>query len=238
MINFGLLYFTGTIVWKSRQMWNLSRRTWGAAAPAAALMKPAVAAQSPASKVPAAANAAACRMTANAAHCPTAQRNPRELQETRAAKGSCGGAAAEEGANSATSRAVRRSSSWSSAAQTPPNSTRLLWAAACLRSPLRTAATCHWSSAALTLKPHGQLTPSTLLRRTLRSPPEPLAKPPSRPCPRWSTTAWSSVRLRLLPSSNTFFRHLLHHQKRGGICTEARKVETASQTLKTRMIKY
>lgn len=219
MINFGLLYFTGTIVWKSRQMWNLSQRTWGAAVPAAALMKPAVAAQSVTWKVPAAANSAVCCMTANAAHCPTAQRNPQELQETRAAKGSFGGAAAEEGANSATSRAVRKSSSWSSAAQTPPNWTRLLWAAACLRSPTRTAATCHWSSAALTLKPHRQLTPPILLHQTLSSPPQPLAKSPSHPCPRWNTTAWNSVRLRLLPSSNAFFRHLLHHQKRGGICT-------------------
>lgn len=215
MIKFGLLYFTGTVVWKSRQMWNLSRRTWGTAASAAAWTKPAVAAPLPALKVPVAANAAACSMTATSAPCPTARRNPL-LWETRAAEER--GAAAKEGVSSATSRAAWRFSPWSSAAQTPPSSTPLPWAAACRRWPSRTAATSHQSSAAPTQKPHRQLTPTALLQWTFNSPPQPSVTSPSHLWLRWSTIGWSSVCLKVWSPPTAFCHHLPHPQKRGGLC--------------------
>lgn len=82
LIHFEWSYFAETIVWTHRQTSSPNRRSWGTAAPAAAWMKPAVAAALSALKVPAVVRAhvpppaAACSMTTTAARRPPGQRNP------------------------------------------------------------------------------------------------------------------------------------------------------------------
>lgn len=130
-------------------------------------------------------------------------------------------------------------SSWSSAAPTPPSSIHRLWAAACPRWPTRTVATSHRSSAARTLKPQDQLNRPAPPQRTptfIIPPPPPSTTSPSHPCPRWRTTAWSIIRLRVAtqPSPTACNRHLhLLHPKRevaGRFCTSVRRVEAPSPT--------
>lgn len=222
-------------------MWNPNRRRWDTAASAVAWTKPAVAVVLPALKVPVVGHAAVCSRTATAAHLLPGQRRP-AAQEARIAKESFGNEGAAAAAVKAKlkwtrHKATQMLSCWSSAAQTRPSSTRHLWAAACRQWPTHTAVTSHQSSAAQTPKTHDHLNPPTLHRWTFSPPAPRSATPPSHPCLRWSTTAWSTVRPRVAtqPSPTACRRHLhLHRQtKEGGkcFCTSAKRTGAASRTL-------
>lgn len=247
MIKFEWFLFAETVVWKFRQTWSPNQKRWGTAAPAAAWMKPAVAAAPSALKVLAVVRAhapppaAAHSTIITAAHRPPGQRNP-PLHGARRAKGSCGkepaAAAAKEKLKLTRHVEIWMLSYWSSAALTPPSLIRHLSVAACPQWLTRTVATSHQSWAAQTLRPHGQLIHPARPQWTITPPLPPLppsTTSPSHPCLRWSTTVWSIIHRRVAtrPSPTASYRHLrLLHQKReaaGRFCTSVRRVEAMLQ---------
>lgn len=203
-----------TTAWKSRQTWRPNQRNWGTTAAAAAWTKPAAAAR-PAWRAAAEAPAAAARS-------PKVTPPPAPPSAAKVRRG-----------KKAKVRGTQTPSWRSSAARTRQSSTPRRWAAACPRWLTRTAATSRRSWAAPSPRRLGR-------RRSNRIPQRPSAKQQSPPCPRWSTTAWSSaspvVAMRASPPAAFRRRRRRLRPARAAACscTSARKSQATSPALSQR----